>query len=61
MSTWRKAGLTYNNYIAIAAKTVRSALKSELQTNSVLARSKAEVKFIKIENGVGAEPVPLKQ
>lgn len=60
MSTWRKAGLTFNNYAAIAAKTVRAALKPELQTNAVLSRSKSEAKFIKIENGNQSEPVALK-
>ncbi|QEU60355.1 Atp15 [Kluyveromyces lactis] len=61
MSTWRKAGLTFNNYVSVAANTVRAALKPELQTNSVLARSKSEAKFIKFENGVASEPVPLKK
>ncbi|CUS21746.1 LAQU0S03e09802g1_1 [Lachancea quebecensis] len=61
MSAWRKAGLTYNNYMAIAAQTVRSALKNEFQTAQVLGRSKTEARFIKYENGTPtAEAQPLK-
>ncbi|SCU81948.1 LAMI_0B08328g1_1 [Lachancea mirantina] len=61
MSAWRKAGLTYNNYIAIAAKAVRDSLKTELQTAQVLARSKTEVRFTQYQNGEAtADPAPLK-
>ncbi|KAM3164666.1 ATP synthase subunit epsilon [Lachancea thermotolerans] len=61
MSAWRKAGLTYNNYMAIAAQTVRSALKNDLQTAQVLGRSKTEARFIKYEKGTPvAEAQPLK-
>ncbi|CEP63365.1 F1F0 ATP synthase subunit epsilon LALA0_S08e00760g [Lachancea lanzarotensis] len=51
MSAWRKAGLTYNNYLAIAAQTVRSALKTEVQNTKVLSRGKTDAKFVKYENG----------
>lgn len=62
MSAWRKAGLTYNNYMAIAAQTVRSALKKEAQTARVLDRSKTEARFVKYENGTAtAESQPLKE
>lgn len=61
MSVWRKAGLTYNDYMAIAAKTVRAALKPKVQTSSVIARSNTEAKFINFENGTPSEPVPLKK
>lgn len=61
MSAWRKAGLTYNNYLSIAAKTVRAALKTEFQTAQVLSRSKSEAKFIKFENGTPSDPIPLKK
>ncbi|SCU80182.1 LAFA_0B07954g1_1 [Lachancea sp. 'fantastica'] len=62
MSAWRKAGLTYNNYMAIAAQTVRSALKTEAQNTRVLARGKTEAKFVKYESGESAtEAVALKK
>lgn len=51
MSAWRKAGLTYNTYLSIAAKTVRSALKPEAQTNAVLSRDRVDSKYIKYEKG----------
>ncbi|ODV74556.1 F1F0 ATP synthase subunit epsilon [Cyberlindnera jadinii NRRL Y-1542] len=61
MSTWRKAGFSFNKYLQIAAQTTRNALKPELQTNQVLARGKSEAKVIKYTDGVAAEPVPLKK
>ncbi|SCU87689.1 LAME_0D11078g1_1 [Lachancea meyersii CBS 8951] len=62
MSAWRKAGLTYNNYMAIAAQTVRSALKSEVQSAQILGRNKTEAKFVKFENGAAtSEPELLKK
>ncbi|EDO18095.1 hypothetical protein Kpol_1045p82 [Vanderwaltozyma polyspora DSM 70294] len=62
MSAWRKAGITYNGYVNIAAQTVRKALKNELKTNTVLARSKTEAKFVSFENGAPkGEPVPIQQ
>lgn len=61
MSTWRKAGLTYNSYVSVAAKTLRAALKPELQTHAVLARSASEVKFVKYENGNPSEAVSLQK
>lgn len=51
MSAWRKAGLTYTQYISVAAKTLRSALKPELQTASVLNRGQTEAYFTKYVNG----------
>ncbi|SCU79666.1 LANO_0A07096g1_1 [Lachancea nothofagi CBS 11611] len=62
MSAWRKAGLTYNNYMAIAAQTVRSALKTEAQSTAVISRGRSEAKFVNYENGKAvAEPVALKK
>ncbi|SCU81016.1 LADA_0B10748g1_1 [Lachancea dasiensis] len=62
MSAWRKAGLTYNNYLSIAAQTVRAALKNEAQTAQVLGRSKTEAKFVKYEGGNAvSEPEALKK
>ncbi|QLG74427.1 hypothetical protein HG535_0G03100 [Zygotorulaspora mrakii] len=51
MSSWRKAGLTYNSYLSVAAKVIRSALKPELQTAAVMNRSKSEGRYVKYENG----------
>ncbi|AMD20167.1 HCR017Cp [Eremothecium sinecaudum] len=61
MSVWRKAGLTYNSYLAVAAKTIRSALKTELQSAAILGRSVTEAKIIEYKTpGAASEPVPLK-
>lgn len=60
MSAWRKAGLTYTQYISVAARTLRSALKTELQTNHVLSRGQSEACFTKYQNGAPvADPKPL--
>lgn len=60
MSAWRKAGLTYTQYISVAAKTLRNALKPELQTAHVLSRGHSEVQFTKYEKGSPmADPKPL--
>ncbi|AGO11281.1 AaceriACR021Wp [[Ashbya] aceris (nom. inval.)] len=62
MSAWRKAGLTYNSYLAVAARTVRAALKKELQNTAVLNRSVTEAKVIDYASkGSAAEAVPLKK
>lgn len=62
MDAWRKAGLTYNTYLAIAAKTVRAALKPELQTASVLGRSKTEARYVIYEKGTAkSESLPLQE
>ncbi|CAD1785580.1 similar to Saccharomyces cerevisiae YPL271W ATP15 Epsilon subunit of the F1 sector of mitochondrial F1F0 ATP synthase [Maudiozyma barnettii] len=51
MSAWRKAGLTYTQYISVAAKTLRSALKTELQTQHVLNCGQSDACFTKYEKG----------
>ena len=62
MSSWRKAGLTYNTYLSVAARTVRAALKPELQSSKVLARSKTEARYVKYEKGnPTSDPVPLQE
>ncbi|CDR44734.1 CYFA0S15e02080g1_1 [Cyberlindnera fabianii] len=61
MSSWRKAGFSFNKYLQIAAETTRNALKPELQSAAVAARGKSEAKVIKYTNGVAEEPLPLKQ
>ncbi|SCW01494.1 LAFE_0E00870g1_1 [Lachancea fermentati] len=61
MSAWRKAGFTFNNYMAIAAQTVRSALKTEFQTAQVLSRSKTDARYAKYEKGSAvSDSEPLK-
>lgn len=62
MAAWRKAGLTYNTYLSVAARTVRAALKPELQDARVLARSKTDARYVKYEKGSAAsDPVPLQE
>ncbi|KMP03382.1 hypothetical protein CIHG_02746 [Coccidioides immitis H538.4] len=46
---WKTAGLTYNRYLAIAARTVRRSLKPELRLKA--ERGASEMKFAKWENG----------
>lgn len=62
MSAWRKAGLTYNTYLSVAAKTVRAALKTEYQTAKVLSRGKSEARYVKYEKGSAtSDPIPLQE
>ncbi|AQZ15277.1 ATP15 (YPL271W) [Zygosaccharomyces parabailii] len=62
MSSWRKAGLTYNAYLNIAAKTVRAALKPEARTPAVLSRDKVDSRYTKYEKGEPlGEPKPLSE
>ena len=50
MSFWRVAGLNYVQYSAIAAKTVRAALKTDLK-ESAAKRAISSIKFQKWEGG----------
>ncbi|CAI4052617.1 hypothetical protein SKDZ_16G0070 [Saccharomyces kudriavzevii ZP591] len=60
MSAWRKAGISYAAYLNVAAQTIRSSLKTELQTASVLSRSKTDAFYTKYKNGAAAsEPTPI--
>ncbi|CAI1742102.1 hypothetical protein SEUBUCD646_0P00220 [Saccharomyces eubayanus] len=60
MSAWRKAGVSYAAYLNVAAKTIRSSLKTELQTANVLGRSKTDAYYTKYKNGTAAsEPVSI--
>ncbi|AET38527.1 F1F0 ATP synthase subunit epsilon Ecym_3008 [Eremothecium cymbalariae DBVPG len=61
MSAWRKAGLSYNTYMAVAARAVRSALKPELKNAAVLSRSNTEAKVINYKDGAASDAVPLKK
>ncbi|PGH23170.1 hypothetical protein AJ80_02807 [Polytolypa hystricis UAMH7299] len=47
---WKAAGLTYNRFLAVAARTVRRSLKEDLR---LLAerRGEMDLRFAKWENG----------
>ncbi|KAN0075153.1 Mitochondrial ATP synthase epsilon chain domain containing protein [Elaphomyces granulatus] len=56
--SWKAAGLTYNRYLAIAARTVRWSLKEgpRLQAER---RDLMDIKFAKWESGKQGEVKPL--
>ncbi|CCD26842.1 F1F0 ATP synthase subunit epsilon NDAI_0I02740 [Naumovozyma dairenensis CBS 421] len=61
-AVWRKAGITYSAYLSIAARTLRAALKPELQTATVMARSHTDAYFTKYKDGAPAsEPESLQK
>ncbi|CEJ61188.1 Putative Mitochondrial ATP synthase epsilon chain domain-containing protein [Penicillium brasilianum] len=49
-ATWKAAGLTYNRYLAIAARTVRRSLKETPRLNAE-RRGQMDLRFAKWENG----------
>ncbi|KAJ5745260.1 ATPase F1 complex epsilon subunit mitochondrial [Penicillium odoratum] len=49
-AAWKAAGLTYNRYLAIAARTVRRSLKDEARLASE-RRGLMDLRFAKWENG----------
>ncbi|KAL1970413.1 hypothetical protein VTN77DRAFT_5574 [Rasamsonia byssochlamydoides] len=53
-SAWKAAGLTYNRYLAVAARAVRRSLKEgpRLQAER---RGRSDLKFAKWENGKQGE------
>ncbi|KAL2112589.1 hypothetical protein VUR80DRAFT_7014 [Thermomyces stellatus] len=53
---WKAAGITYNRYLAVAARAVRRGLKEE---KARAARPEAEIKVAKWTNGKQSEPVSL--
>ncbi|CDO56501.1 similar to Saccharomyces cerevisiae YPL271W ATP15 Epsilon subunit of the F1 sector of mitochondrial F1F0 ATP synthase [Geotrichum candidum] len=57
-AAWKNAGITFNRYLAIAARTTRNALKDE---KKVLAqrRNINEAKSAIWEKGVQSDPVPI--
>ncbi|CAI4053900.1 hypothetical protein SUVZ_16G0140 [Saccharomyces uvarum] len=60
MSAWRKAGVSYAAYLNVAAQTIRSSLKTELQTANVLSRSRTDAYYTKYKNGTAAsEPASI--
>ncbi|KAJ5919858.1 ATPase F1 complex epsilon subunit mitochondrial [Penicillium verhagenii] len=49
-AAWKAAGLTYNRYLAIAARTVRRSLKDEPRL-AAERRGLMDLRFAKWENG----------
>ncbi|KAI9820933.1 MAG: ubiquinol-cytochrome c reductase core subunit 1 [Phylliscum demangeonii] len=47
---WKAAGLTYNRYLAVAARVVRRSLKEEHRLQAE-RRGEMDLKFAKWENG----------
>lgn len=60
-AAWKSAGLTYSTYLALTSRLLRKALKPELQTAAVKARSNTEAMFTEYsEKGTPkADPTPL--
>lgn len=56
MSKWRELGLTYIHYSNIAARLLRSSLKSDLRADAA-KRADAHVKFTKWADGKRVEKV----
>ncbi|CDK24244.1 unnamed protein product [Kuraishia capsulata CBS 1993] len=50
MSSWQKAGFSFNKYLSIAARTVRRSLKEDLRVASE-KRDFVEAKVQVLENG----------
>ncbi|KAH7321110.1 mitochondrial ATP synthase epsilon chain-domain-containing protein [Stachybotrys elegans] len=53
-AAWKAAGMTYNRYLAIAARTVRRSLKEEKRLVAE-RRGEMELRFAKWENGKQGE------
>ncbi|KAB8231857.1 hypothetical protein ETB97_002613 [Aspergillus alliaceus] len=50
MAYWKAAGLTYNRYLAVAARAVRRSLKENARLNAE-RRGQMDLRFAKWENG----------
>ncbi|CAG7964542.1 unnamed protein product [Penicillium olsonii] len=59
-AAWKAAGLTYNRYLAIAARTVRRSLKDGPRLASE-RRGQMDLRFAKWENGKQGEVRSLAQ
>ncbi|CAH0021999.1 unnamed protein product [Clonostachys rhizophaga] len=59
-AVWKAAGLTYNRYLAIAARAARRSLKEDKR---ILAerRGETDLKFSKWQNGKAGEPQNLEK
>ncbi|GAB1199952.1 mitochondrial ATP synthase epsilon chain-domain-containing protein [Aspergillus pseudonomiae] len=54
MAYWKAAGLTYNRYLAVAARAVRRSLK-ETPRLAAERRGQMDLRFAKWENGKQGE------
>ncbi|KAJ5084068.1 ATPase [Penicillium alfredii] len=59
-AAWKAAGLTYNRYLAIAARTVRQSLKDGPRL-AAERRGLMDLRFAKWENGKQGDPQSLAQ
>ncbi|RJE27532.1 hypothetical protein PHISCL_00118 [Aspergillus sclerotialis] len=57
---WKSAGLTYNRYLAVAARTVRRSLKEGPRAQAE-RRGLVDLRFAKWENGKQGEAKALDQ
>ncbi|KAF4970930.1 hypothetical protein FSARC_2126 [Fusarium sarcochroum] len=57
-AAWRAAGLTYNRYLAIAARVVRRSLKEDKRV-AAERRGEMDLRFSKWQNGKQGEPQNL--
>ncbi|OTB14904.1 hypothetical protein K445DRAFT_23427 [Daldinia sp. EC12] len=55
---WKAAGLSYNRYLAVAARVVRRSLKEDKRLIAE-RRGDMDLRFAKWENGKMGEPRPL--
>ncbi|KAI9670157.1 MAG: hypothetical protein M1817_004494 [Caeruleum heppii] len=51
---WKASGLTYNRYLAVAARVVRRSLKEDMRLQAE-RRGEMDLKFAKWENGKQGE------
>ncbi|PHH65110.1 hypothetical protein CDD81_3241 [Ophiocordyceps australis] len=59
-AAWKAAGLTYNRYLAIAARTVRRSLKEDKRV-AAERRGQMDLRFAKWKNGKQGDVKDLAQ
>ncbi|KAH7155242.1 mitochondrial ATP synthase epsilon chain-domain-containing protein [Dactylonectria estremocensis] len=57
-AAWKAAGLTYNRYLAVAARVVRRSLKEEKRI-AVERRGQLDLRFVRWQNGKQGEVKPI--
>ncbi|KAM0440733.1 hypothetical protein ACHAPT_000034 [Fusarium lateritium] len=57
-AAWKAAGLTYNRYLAVAARVVRRSLKEDKRI-AAERRGEMDLRFTKWQNGKQGEPQNL--
>ncbi|KAI9901806.1 hypothetical protein N3K66_003623 [Trichothecium roseum] len=57
-AAWKAAGLTYNRYLAVAARAIRRSLKEDKRIVAE-RRGEMDLRFAKWENGKQGEPKNL--